>query len=164
MENEEEWRDVSGQPNYEVSNLGRMRRKAQIVHGTPGKHGHVYVGFGPGGGQKKLLMHRLICEAFHGPPPAGKPQCAHLNGDPSDNRPDNLVWATAKENAHHRILHGRQHRGEASPGTKLTEEQVREARLRITNGERYRDIVNDYPVKRETLRDAVNGSTWGHVA
>jgi hypothetical protein len=34
-------------------------------------------------------------------------QCRHLDGNPSNNRPDNLRWGTAKENAADMIRHGR---------------------------------------------------------
>lgn len=44
------------------------------------------------------LVHRLICRAFCGEPPAGKPFVDHRNRVRSDNRAENLQWATAKEN------------------------------------------------------------------
>ncbi len=50
----------------------------------------------------KHRLHRLICEAFHGPCPEGQ-ECRHLDGDPSNNRPENLVALTKQQ--HHK-LHG----------------------------------------------------------
>ena len=47
---------------------------------------------------KNLKIHRLVCEAFHGPAPSGKPIVLHLNEDALDNRPENLRWGTQKEN------------------------------------------------------------------
>lgn len=41
---------------------------------------------------------RLICEAFHGPAPAEKPNCLHGDENARNNRPDNLSWGTQKEN------------------------------------------------------------------
>lgn len=43
------------------------------------------------------LVHRLICEAFHGPCPAGK-EVDHRNRIRDDNRPENLHWVTRSEN------------------------------------------------------------------
>ena len=43
-------------------------------------------------------VHRLICEAFHGPPPPGMSIVIHKNENALDNRPDNLRWGTQKEN------------------------------------------------------------------
>jgi HNH endonuclease len=41
---------------------------------------------------------RLVCEAFHGPPPLGKPCVLHRDENPRNNRPENLMWGTQKEN------------------------------------------------------------------
>lgn len=47
---------------------------------------------------KNYKIHRLVCEAFHGPHPEGKPIVLHLNEDALDNRPENLRWGTQREN------------------------------------------------------------------
>jgi hypothetical protein len=47
---------------------------------------------------KNYKVARLVCEAFHGPPPPDKPNCLHRNEDALDNRPRNLKWGTQKEN------------------------------------------------------------------
>ena len=47
---------------------------------------------------KNYKVHRLICEAFHGPPSSEAPIVLHLNEDSLDNRPENLRWGTQKEN------------------------------------------------------------------
>lgn len=57
------------------------------------------------GKQKRHLIHRLVLEAFVGPCPEGM-ECRHLNGDPTDNRLENLCWGTPRENADDRIRHG----------------------------------------------------------
>lgn len=43
-------------------------------------------------------VHRHVCRAFHGESPEDKPFVDHKNRIESDNRPENLRWATAKEN------------------------------------------------------------------
>jgi hypothetical protein len=45
-----------------------------------------------------FLIHRLVCEAFHGPAPEGKPYALHRDEDGANNRPENLYWGTQKEN------------------------------------------------------------------
>jgi hypothetical protein len=45
-----------------------------------------------------LKVARLVCEAFHGLAPAGKPYVLHADEDARNNRPDNLSWGTQKEN------------------------------------------------------------------
>jgi hypothetical protein len=45
---------------------------------------------------KNYLLHRLIAECFI-PNPDNKPTVDHINRNPSDNRIENLRWATQKE-------------------------------------------------------------------
>lgn len=42
--------------------------------------------------------HILICRAFNGLPPEGKPFVDHINRIRDDNRPDNLHWVSRSEN------------------------------------------------------------------
>lgn len=39
------------------------------------------------------MVHDLVARAFYGHPLVRGFRVKHLNGDPSDNRPENLVWA-----------------------------------------------------------------------
>jgi HNH endonuclease len=54
----------------------------------------------------RKFVHRLVLEAFVGPCPTGL-ECRHLDGDPSNNRLDNLRWGTRLENVADTIRHGR---------------------------------------------------------
>lgn len=48
--------------------------------------------------QRPKKVHRLICEAFHGPPPFENAVVIHIDEDGLNNRPDNLKWGTQSEN------------------------------------------------------------------
>ena len=57
-------------------------------------------------GERYIYLHsrrtykvaRLICEAFHGPPPQSWSVCMHLDENARNNRPENLAWGTQKQN------------------------------------------------------------------
>lgn len=68
-------------------------------------------------------VHRLVCMAFHGMPPISTMEVRHLNGDPTDNRPENLRWGTAEENWQDKRMHGRATVGEKHPAAKFTDEE-----------------------------------------
>lgn len=45
-----------------------------------------------------LKIHRLVCEAFNGPPPFKGAMAMHIDEDSRNNHPSNLKWGTCKEN------------------------------------------------------------------
>lgn len=81
---------------------------------------------------KKQSVHRLVCTAFHGPPPSNRHETRHLDGNGSNNRAENLTWGTSKENTQDKRLHGTYHEGHKNPKAKLSPREVQEIRERYT--------------------------------
>src|SRR5690348_4661929 len=75
------------------------------------RYGYANVRLSRDGRQRWKKVHRLVCEAWHGPPPSPVHHAAHLDGDCANNCPENLAWATPKENAEHKRLQGRPNGG-----------------------------------------------------
>ena len=83
----------------QVSNLGRVRTAFGII--TEGWDAAGYLKVGING--RKHRVHRLVAQAgFIPPPPSEKhEQVNHIDGNPANNRADNLAWVTPSENIRH---------------------------------------------------------------
>lgn len=79
-------------------------------------------------------VHRLVCSAFHGPPPSKSSVTRHMNGDPSDNTPDNLAWGNQTENWKDRRVHGTASVGEKHWNSTMTDAQRRHLQWAIKAG------------------------------
>jgi hypothetical protein len=49
--------------------------------------------------KKNYKVHKLVCEAFHGPKPFPEAIVLHIDEDYTNNHYTNLKWGTHKENA-----------------------------------------------------------------
>lgn len=97
----EEWRPVEEYPDYEVSNMGNIRRvTTQRALSIFPSNGYRQVAFRVKGKQLKKSVHRLVAQAFI-PNIDNKPTVNHINGRKDDNRVENLEWATYSENHLH---------------------------------------------------------------
>ena len=115
--NQEKWKDINGYEGlYQVSNMGRVKSLERAVPSkngskrtirerilksriTPNGYSQVFLFNGRRKG-KLLLVHRLVCEAFH-ENPENKPEVNHINENKLDNRACNLEWVTRKENCNY---------------------------------------------------------------
>ena len=166
----EEWRPVVGhEGEYEVSNLGRVKsleRKVRLVaHGVetqrtvpekilkPGRmnrFGHCSVAIGR---RNSRTVHSLVTEAFIGPRPDAF-DIAHLNGDGSDNRVENLAYVSRADNNRHMVYHGKR---------KFTAEQVRELRSREWPRGSQKSAAKELGVSLATLNGLLRGRIYAHV-
>jgi hypothetical protein len=80
---------------------------------TPNADGYPSVRMVINGKRKRVAVHRLVSEKFHGPRPSIGHEVCHIDGDKTNNRASNLRWGTRKDNAADRESHGRTSRGEA---------------------------------------------------
>lgn len=138
------------------------RRRLQKTGGQEGRLSVLVVE--ADGIRKNYLVHRLILEAFVGPCPEGM-ECRHLDGDPSNNRLENLRWGTPKENAADRVRHGTIYRGVGtkSPTAKLTDHDIPAIQKMHLEGVSYSSIARMYGVYSGTIRNACLGRSWSHL-
>ena len=113
----EEWRKILNvKGNYEVSNLGRIktmdcytidkngkkkRKRQKILKQSFTSTGYLMVNLR----HKYCKVHRLVALAFI-PNEQNKPFINHKDGNPLNNRVENLEWVTPKENVQHAIKIG----------------------------------------------------------
>lgn len=114
----EEWKDVKGYEGlYQVSNLGRIKsfvgwngnqyiKREKIMNPYKQRAGKNYyrsvIKLKKNGIGQDKKVHRLVAEAFI-PNPNNLPKINHIDGNPLNNKAENLEWCTQKYNIEHAI-------------------------------------------------------------
>ena|SRR5689334_18303510 len=111
----EVWERVTSDPDYEVSDRGRIRswkvyrfRPGPRILNPPLGHGGyptAWLARGARGQGVKRMMHVLVAEAFLGKRPPGA-VIRHLDGNPLNNTVANLAYGTNSENQRDAVQHG----------------------------------------------------------
>jgi len=173
MCNTVEHREIKGQPGFLVGSDGvvwtywRRDSRGYIRRDYSGgdwtevvphlhNHGYVYVYLF----NAKILVHRIVLEAFVGPCPLGM-QARHLDGVKTHNWLSNLEWGTQSDNEIDKILHGTSVRGSGNAMSKLTEDDIINIREFAAQGMTRRELVNMYGVT--TIGRILDGKVWTHV-
>ena len=145
----EVWVKVAGHERYLVSSFGRVRMNkanARVLKGSLDRYGYRRVCLDG----KTVKVHVLVARAFHGPRPDGL-DCAHLNGNCSDNSASNLRWVTRSENNSHQYAHGRKVSTNLQPrGPQIAPEKRSAIIEDIQAGIGGRRIARKYAVSRST--------------
>lgn len=177
------WREISSHPDYQVSSLGRVKRVKPDRHGRGlgrlikpilSNNGYLVVSLHHNTRQCVRLVHRLVCEAFHGLPPYGYQAC-HNDGNRHNNTPENLRWASPSENnldkrRHGTLRVGAAHhantrpacmpRGEAHGNAKLSAKSI--AAIRADHRSQ-RVIADDYGVSQSLISMVKTKAIWAHI-
>ncbi len=101
---------------------------------------------------KKPINKKLIC--CHKPIICHNKLCCN---------PEHLRWDTPKNNSKDMILDGTSLKGIKHHQAKLTENQVKEIKQLLLNGETLREIAKKFNVSNPTIGYIKNSKTWIHV-
>lgn len=185
VDNNERWKPVVGNPHYEVSTLGRVKRVLPDLYGrisdkplkgTVRPDGYVSFTLHDRGRQASRLGHHLVCEAFLGPRPSHSHHACHNDGVKTNNALNNLRWATPVENnadklRHGTVLCGDKHPARLNPGylplgeahkmAKLTDGAVREIR---SDNRKQSEIAKDHGVSQTLISQVKRRLIWRHIS
>jgi predicted XRE-type DNA-binding protein len=175
----EEWRSVPGYEGwYDVSNFGRVRSLPIMVkvwrYGERLRIGKIltpsYAGSYPtirlcrDSIGKTFRLHRLVLETFVGPCPPGMEARHFPDRSHSNNRLDNLSWATKKQNAADKEVQGQSQKGEQGNNAKLRDEDVIRIRRLYATGKLSQKLLGEiFGVCQAQVGRIVAGQRWGHL-
>lgn len=142
---------------------GQLKLKGKKLKGSLSKTGYKNVFLSKEGVVSCFSIHRLIAELFI-PNPYNKDEVNHINGIKTDNRVDNLEWATGSENIKHAFNKGLriEMKGVKNGRSKLTESDIISIRKNYI-GLTFEEISKKYPVSAQAISDIINRKKWKHV-
>lgn len=174
----EEWRPILNAAAYEASSAGRIRKRINKYHPERrqfvvlkpdlNKGGYEYVSIAG----KKRTVHRVIYETFKGELRSDLVVC-HLDGNRTNNNPNNLIQATQRVNVSHKSLHGTAQVGSRHPMARMNEEVAASIKMairqefalnngRLAYGFAVR-IARAHSVSSAVVQQINAGKTWRHV-
>ncbi len=151
---------VAGFDKYEVTDDGRVishhgRHPRELV-GRPDGKGYLSVTLADNKRHQSIRIHRLVATAFI-PNPTNLPCVRHLDGNPKNNRADNLAWGTYQDNENDKKRHGTY---DLRRNGKLRAEDRARVRQLWAEGVSQEEIASTFDVSRPTITRLLNSSTW----
>lgn len=163
------WKKISDYNNYDVSNMGRVRRsKCTLINknGISSNYnekilkqedvkGYLRVTLSSGNVQKRIFVHRLVASHFldneH-----SKPCVNHLDGNKKNNKLSNLEWCTYSENE----THSYNTLSKINVNRKLSVDDVKDIRDNCIKKVNTDFFMNKYNVCRKTVLNVLNNKYY----
>lgn len=91
-------------------------------------------------------------------------QCCHNDGNPANNKLENLRWDTPKNNTADKRKHGTINYGEKNPLAKLNKSKINRIKaLKKTTNLSYSEIGRIYEVDHSTIYKIIKNKRWKHL-
>ena len=167
----EEWKQVPNYENYEVSNLGSIRRwnidrtkNKEIIPSSWSNAPYFMWTVSKNGKYTKLYLHRVVATLFvHNDKPLENTHVCFLDGNIANVDASNLYWSNQKERMGRRQKEGK-YLGGQRRNAKLTELDVKTIRwARHHNTMTAKELATYFGVHSWTIYACVKRYTWKHV-
>jgi len=162
----EVWKNIDGfRELYQISNLGRVRRKDSFkvlkpLTLTKGYKGvRLYVDKLNAKTQK---IHRLVAKFFIDNE-LNLPQVNHIDGNKSNNMVENLEWCTNDYNMNHAISNMLVKVGEDRFASKVSEESLMHIQSLINFGFTIKQMSVLYNISKNSMKEIVKGHSYSHL-
>ena len=155
------WKQLYGFRNWEISNLGRMRKSFMSTK-VPDKNGYEYAHLSQDNHQRKIAVHRAVWENFNGEIPP-ELMINHIDGNKLNNSLDNLEVVTNRENIEHYKKKLLTYRGSKVNTAKLTDDTVINIRRRKELGVSTKQLAKEHGVSISAIKRLINRTTWSHI-
>ena len=166
----EQWKRINNYPQYQVSNLGSIKReypngKFKMIKPLPsGCYRYLMVTLCKNSQATKSYIHRIVADHFlPNPDPKNYSTVGFKNKDGQDCRVENLYWTNQQELMQLRQQQDRYYKGSEHHASRLTEKDVIEIRKMKADGFRNVDICKLYGIHNATLSAILKRHTWKHV-
>lgn len=160
------WKDIKGfRELYQISNLGRVRRKDTFKILKPIILSKNYRGVRLYETKENAVtkkLHRLVAEYFL-PNDLNLPQVNHKDGDKSNNRVDNLEWCSNDYNMNHAIISNLIKKGEERAFSKCTETSLLLLQNLINYGFTIKQLSIIYCISKNTMKEIIRGERYKHL-
>lgn len=98
-------KEIKGFVDYTIDTEGKiLNKKGNELKQTINRDGYAMVKLCDNGYEKNCSVHRLVAETFL-PNPDNKKTVNHKDGNKTNNKVENLEWATYSENEKHAYKH-----------------------------------------------------------
>lgn len=141
------WKDIVGYENkYQISSFGRLRNINKGIKPMVATNGYLVACLWKNNKQKKILLHRLVAQAFLENPQKYE-EVNHIDEDKKNNRVENLEWCSHQYNMNYGKIKEKISKANsgktASDETRLKLSENSKDRIWINNGEKQKFIKKE---------------------
>lgn len=163
------WKPVIGfESRFQISNFGRLLStyrisgNSVIIVPKPNKKGYIVTCLRDREKHRRTFMHRLVAEHFLVKPITTEIiEIDHKDCNRQNNHVSNLRWLTHAEHKKVTSEKGEFPRGSDNHMSKLTEEQVIEARRIYENGGvTQKSLAEAFHISKQQMNDILNRKAW----